>query len=103
MKVAGFWRRFIANWINNFLIVITFGIYFIFMIINFCRAKPSIGLKAMGIKYSANNQLTLFVYSLLNGLMYILIIPIFMDLVTVCLKKGTFSERWANNFLELNK
>ncbi|AGR42163.1 RDD family protein [Spiroplasma diminutum] len=99
---AGFWRRVACNLIDNFLIGITLGIYWIFMIINFCMAKPSIGMKAMGMSYSTKKQLRLFGFSLLQALLYILIIPGLYDLVMICMKKGTFAERWSGNFLVIS-
>ncbi|WP_338984306.1 hypothetical protein [Spiroplasma endosymbiont of Diplazon laetatorius] len=103
MKNAGFWRRFVSNFINNALVGITFGIYIIFIIINYCKAKPSIGMKAMDLEYSTKKQLKLFLFGLLQGLLYLLIVTWIFDIVMICLKKGTFAERWSGNFIVVNK
>ncbi|AUM62693.1 RDD family protein [Spiroplasma monobiae] len=100
---AGFWRRFVAGLVNNALIGITFGIYWIFLIINFCKAKPSIGMKVMDMEYSTKEQLKLFGFRLLAGLFYLLIVTLLWDLVMICMKKGTFAERWSGNFLVISK
>ncbi|WP_051350852.1 hypothetical protein [[Acholeplasma] multilocale] len=97
-NIVGYWRRWLASLINCGMIVITFGIYSIFLIINFIIGRASIGMKAVNMDYSTRRQLSLFLCSFLQLLFFILIIPIVINFFLVITKKGTYAERWSDNY-----
>jgi len=98
--VAGFWRRVAIYLIDGILTTITFGIYgFVFFIL-FFFGTPTIGMRAVNVKYSnKSRQVFLFLFFILELFFYILIIPIIYDLIQICIKRGTFAERWSKDFL----
>jgi len=98
--VAGFWRRVVMYLIDMLLTGITCGIYgFVFFIL-FFFGTPTLGMRAVNIKYSKKSQqIFLFLFTILELLFYILIIPIIYDIIQICIKRGTFAERWSHDFL----
>ncbi|AHI54295.1 hypothetical protein SSABA_v1c08960 [Spiroplasma sabaudiense Ar-1343] len=104
MKAAGFWRRFVASLIDLGLTIITLGIYFIFRIIWFCQGKPNIGMRVMGLNYDPGKgkMLMLFLFLfILTPMFYAVTIGIgwIIDIVRICMKKGTFAEMFAKNYI----
>ncbi|QBQ07306.1 hypothetical protein SGLAD_v1c01050 [Spiroplasma gladiatoris] len=96
---AGFWSRIGRHLINNFLCVITLGIYWIFLCVWFLSGKQSVGMKAVKVNYSKTDSMGLFLlYLILAYLLYILFIPIIMDMISIIQRKGTFAERWADTY-----
>ncbi|MGZ9413761.1 hypothetical protein [Mycoplasma sp. 480] len=98
MKIAGYWRRFFASWIDTFLAVITVGVMFVIQIIQFCSGKPTFGMKVTGITYSygSGRMLRLFLFKLLWTC---LLLSFIIDFFTIIMKKGTFPEIWADNYI----
>ncbi|AXK51789.1 RDD family protein [Spiroplasma alleghenense] len=104
MTAAGFWRRLAATLIEMLLVAVTFGIYFIFKIIWFCKGQPNLGMRTLGLGYEPGKgkMLMLFLFMfIVTPLMYGASFGIvwIIDIVRICMKKGTFAEAWAQNFI----
>ncbi|QVK02851.1 hypothetical protein [Mycoplasma mycoides] len=105
MRIAGFWRRVFRSLIDSLALVFTLGIYLIIFIILYIKGSPSWGMRATGTKYSSNKMFKLALWRLLFWLLRFLTLGIllFIDLFRIILKKGTFAEKKADNFIVINQ
>lgn len=102
MRVAGFWRRFVCVSINFILSILTLGIYFIFMVINYFRGKQDLGMKAAKVNWSDDRQLRFLIFWLLLSIIYVVPLAGLVELIMICLKKGTFAEQISGTYLVID-
>ncbi|QGS51538.1 hypothetical protein [Spiroplasma tabanidicola] len=96
---AGYWKRYAMNVVNALLIFMTLGVYFIICCIRFWSGEKNMGMYAASVSYSDSSAMgKLFLCRILEALFCILFIPLIINFITIIMKKGTFAERWANNF-----
>ncbi|UWD34710.1 hypothetical protein NX779_02740 [Mycoplasma cottewii] len=99
MKIIGFWRRVAIGFLTTLLVAVTGGIYLIFLIIAFIKGKPNLAMRALDTTYSNPNKMfSLFIFSLLSILIHATVIGAIIDLFRIIMKKGTFAEKWSNNY-----
>lgn len=101
MLVAGFWRRFFCQIINIALSVLTVGIYLVFWLIAFLSGKSDIGMKITGLSWSSRRPLRFLLFLLLGLLFNCIPFIGLIELIRVCLKKGTWAENWSGTFIVL--
>ncbi|MBN3534885.1 hypothetical protein [Mycoplasma procyoni] len=97
-RIAGFWKRLAADLVTSLLTVVTLGVYSVFNLIAYIQGKPNFAMKAMRLSYShgSGRMLKLFACRVVWN---IFIITIFIDIVMIIMKKGTFPEIWSQNFV----
>ncbi|WP_436358653.1 hypothetical protein ACR34G_03810 [Mycoplasma sp. 480] len=101
MQKAGYWRRFLANQIDFYLGGLTFGIMFIVQLVQYCKGEATLGMKIMHLKYSygKGRMLKLWLHNFWWKMTFISFI---VDIITIVAKKGTFPEKWADNYIILD-
>ncbi|AJM71943.1 hypothetical protein [Mycoplasma yeatsii] len=99
MKIIGFWRRVWIHFLTNIFIIFTAGFYLIFLIIAFVKGKPNLAMRLSNTTYSNPKRMfRLFIFLLLSVLIHATVIGLIIDIIRIIMKKGTFAEKWSNNY-----
>ncbi|MCK8461420.1 hypothetical protein [Mycoplasma capricolum] len=104
MKIAGFWRRVFKTIIDSLSLVFTLGIYLIIFIILYIKGSPSWGMRITNTKYSSKRMGRLALWRFLFWLLRFVTLGIILiiDVIRIILKKGTFAEKKADNYIIIN-